>query len=118
MEESMIVRAWRGYASLGKPDDYPAHFRRNVMPELRAIDGFLGARLLRCKNADGYEFLVHTRWQSMQAIRAFAGDDPERAVVEPEAVRALVRYDARVCHYEVIEDCDPVDGANDDLRGR
>ena len=100
----MIVRAWRGYASLAKPDDYPHHFRRSVMPELRAVEGFLGAGLLRSQTADGFEFLVHTRWRSMEAIRGFAGDDPERAVVEPEAVRALVRYDERVRHYEVIEE--------------
>lgn len=106
----MIVRAWRGYASPDNPDAYPDHFRRNVMPELRAVDGFLGARLMRSDNAGEIEFLVHTRWRSMEAIRAFAGDDAERAVVEPEAVRALVRYDERVRHYEVVEDFDPVSG--------
>jgi heme-degrading monooxygenase HmoA len=102
----MIIRAWRGYASHAKSHDYPSHFRRNVMPELWAIRGFLGARLLRSEKADGFEFLVHTRWQSMEAIRAFAGEDPERAVVEPEAVCALVRFDERVRHYEVVEDFD------------
>lgn len=100
----MIIRAWRGYASLAKPDDYPHHFRCSVVPELRAFEGFLGAGLLRSQTADEFEFLVHTRWRSMEAIRGFAGDDPERAVVEPEAARALVCYDERVRHYEVIED--------------
>lgn len=102
----MIVRAWRGYASLEKPEDYPDHFRRNVVPELKGIDGFLGARLMRSQTLEGFEFLVHTRWRSMDAIRAFAGNDIERAVVEPEAVRALTRYDERVRHYVVVEDQD------------
>lgn len=66
----MIVRAWRGYASLEKPEDYPDHFRRNVVPELKGIDGFLGARLMRSQTLEGFEFLVHTRWRSMDAIRA------------------------------------------------
>ncbi|WP_054313749.1 antibiotic biosynthesis monooxygenase [Mesorhizobium sp. 1M-11] len=102
----MIIRAWRGYATLEKPEDYPDHFRRNVVPELKGIDGFLGARLMRSQTLEGFEFLVHTRWRSMDAIRAFAGDDIERAVVEPEAVRALTHYDKRARHYVVVEDQD------------
>jgi heme-degrading monooxygenase HmoA len=48
------------------------------------------------------EFLVLTLWESMEAIRAFAGDQPELAVVEPEARAALVRFDSTVVHYEVL----------------
>jgi hypothetical protein len=48
------------------------------------------------------EFLVLTLWESMEAIRAFAGDQPELAVVEPEARAALVRFDSTVAHYEVL----------------
>ena len=51
----------------------------------------------------GVEFLVLTRWESLDAIRAFAGDDIGRAVVEPGAVSALVEYDPRVQHYDVLE---------------
>jgi heme-degrading monooxygenase HmoA len=100
----LIVRSWRGYAAHSNPNAYPAHFRNNVMPELREIGGFLGARLLKSASEDGIEFLVLTRWRSMDAIRAFAGEDLKRAVVEPEAVCALTRFDERVRHYEVVED--------------
>ena len=48
------------------------------------------------------EFLVLTLWDSMDAVRAFAGDQPERAVVEPEARAALVRFESTVAHYEVL----------------
>jgi hypothetical protein len=51
---------------------------------------------------DEIEFLVLTVWESMDSIRAFAGDNPERAVVEPEARAALVRFDDTVHHYEVL----------------
>jgi heme-degrading monooxygenase HmoA len=51
---------------------------------------------------DEVEFLVLTLWESMEAIRAFAGDQPERAVVEPEARAALVRFETTVAHYEVL----------------
>lgn len=98
----MIVRAWRGRASITRPQAYPDHFNRNVLPELRGIEGFLGAFLLREDRGDHIEFLVLTHWQSMEAIRAFAGEDVGRAVVEPEAVAALESFDARVHHYSVV----------------
>lgn len=98
----MIIRAWRGRAAPASPQAYIDHFERNVLPALRGIDGFLGASLLREDRADAVEFLVLTRWASMDAIRAFAGEDPSRAVVEPEAVAALVSYDRTVSHYTVV----------------
>jgi heme-degrading monooxygenase HmoA len=100
----MIVRAWRGRAASDNPSGYAAHFHQTVLPELRHIAGFLGASLLRTDRQDGIEFLVLTRWQSMDAIRAFAGDEVSRAVVEPDAVAALVGFDKTVTHYEVVEE--------------
>ena len=50
------------------------------------------------------EFLVLTRWQSIEAIRGFAGSDISKAVVEPAAAAALLDFDASVQHYEVIEE--------------
>ena len=100
----MIIREWRGRATPAKAEAYPAHFRANVLPELRDIPGFLGAQLSRRQRDDAIEFLVLTRWQSVDAIRGFAGVDISRAVVEPEAVAALVAFDASVQHYEVIEE--------------
>ena len=98
----MIVRAWRGRAAKDNLA-YVDHFRRNVMPALREIEGFLGASLLREERADEIEFLVLSRWVSMDAVRAFAGADASRAVVEPDAVAALRDYDRTVHHYEVVE---------------
>lgn len=100
----MIVRAWRGRTSPSQSAAYPDHFRRHVVPGLERIDGFLGASLLRQARADGIEFLVLTRWGSMEAIRAFAGDNVETAVVEPDAVAALTSFDRTVQHYEVVEE--------------
>jgi heme-degrading monooxygenase HmoA len=74
------------------------------MPGLRSVRGFLGAFLSECREDEHVEFLVLTRWASMDAIRAFAGPDPEEAVVEPAAIAALIEFDKRVRHYEVLED--------------
>jgi heme-degrading monooxygenase HmoA len=98
----MIVRAWRGRAAKGNPGAYIEHFQKNVLPELKEIEGFLGASLLREERAEEIEFLVLTRWSSMDAVRAFAGTDVSRAVVEPEAIAALKDYDRTVHHYEVV----------------
>jgi heme-degrading monooxygenase HmoA len=100
----MILREWRGRASQANPDAYPTHFRSNVLPELYDIPGFLGACLSQRQLDSTIEFLVLTRWQSLEAIRRFAGNDIARSIVEPGAVTALVEYDATVQHYEVIED--------------
>lgn len=98
----MIIREWRGRADPARSSAYPNHFRTNVLPELKQIPGFIGADLSQRRLGDTIEFLVLTRWQSTDAIRAFAGGGADRAVVEPEAIAALVDYDRSVQHYEVI----------------
>lgn len=100
----MVIREWRGRASASSADAYPDHFRRSVLPELRHIPGFLGATLSRRAVAGKIELLVLTRWESLDAIRSFAGHDTGKAVVEPGAVAALSDFDATVQHYEIIED--------------
>jgi heme-degrading monooxygenase HmoA len=97
---AMIARLWRGSASdAAKADAYRRHVTTQVLPSLSAIEGYRGARVLR----RGEEFLVITFWESMDAIRGFAGEDPERAVVEPEARAVLAQFDDFVRHYEVQE---------------
>jgi heme-degrading monooxygenase HmoA len=103
----MIIREWRGRASAARIGEYPEHFHNKVVPELRELPGFVGAHLSRCRLGDKVEFLVLTRWQSMDAIRAFAGTDVEKAVVEPGAAAALIEFDPVVRHYEVVEDVLP-----------
>ena len=99
----MIIREWRGRARRSQADAYPRHFRERVISELRDIPGFMGAQLSRRDVDGGVEFLVLTQWQSMDAIRGFAGTEVDKAVVEPGAAAALVEFDERVRHYEVVE---------------
>ena len=98
----MIVRAWRGYGAASEGEAYPRHLLQSVRPKLEQLPGFQGLYLLRRQGMEEIEFLVLTLWESMEAIRAFAGDQPELAVVEPEARAALVRFDSTVVHYEVL----------------
>ena len=92
----MIIREWRGRAPATNSEAYPRHFRKEVIPELLKLKGFLGAELCRRPLRGAVEFLVLTRWASLDAIRAFAGDEIDRAVVEPGAAAALIDYDPKV----------------------
>jgi len=98
----MISRQWRGLAKAARADDYVEHLRSETFPKLGTLPGFVDASILRRTVASGVEFLIVTRWRSLDAIHAFAGDDPEKAVV-PEKVRDMMtEYDETVRHYEVV----------------
>jgi heme-degrading monooxygenase HmoA len=100
----MIARLWRGVASTSvNADAYQRHVTMRVFPSLAAIQGHCGARVLRREHGGRVEFVVMTLWDSMEAVRRFAGDNPEAAVVEPEARAVLSDYDNFVRHYEVYE---------------
>jgi heme-degrading monooxygenase HmoA len=99
----MISRQWRGLARAELADAYVEHLRAETFPALVKLPGFAGASILRRPLPAGVEFLVVTQWVSVDAIRAFAGEDVETAVV-PAKVRALmIEYDSVVRHYEVVE---------------
>jgi heme-degrading monooxygenase HmoA len=83
---------------------YISHFRRKVSPQLQRIRGYRGALLLRRGKNEEVEIQVLTFWNSMAAIRQFAGADPERAVVEDEARAVLKDFDSRVTHSQVVLD--------------
>jgi heme-degrading monooxygenase HmoA len=97
----MIARLWHGSAVRGKADDYVEHLRREVLPGLARIEGCRGAHVLRREAGDGVEFVVLTLWESMDAVRRFAGPDAETAVVAPAAQELLRAFDPTVTHYEV-----------------
>jgi heme-degrading monooxygenase HmoA len=84
-------------------DRYVAHLRTETFPQLAKIAGFIDAAILRRTVANGVEFRVVTTWESVEAIRRFAGERLETAVV-PEQVQAMmVAYDRTVDHFEVVE---------------
>jgi|SRR5262245_11928182 heme-degrading monooxygenase HmoA len=89
------------YARPEKARVYRDHLAAVVLPGLRKLPGFLGLDLCEVARGDQVEILVISRWQSMDAVRAFAGADPDRAVIEPGAKAVLAEYDDFVTHYEV-----------------
>ncbi len=97
----MIARTWRGWTRASEADDYQRHYATVVAAELRGIPGFRGARLLRHQTGDEVRFTSITFFADVDAIRAFAGDDYEYAVVAENARKVLTRWDDRVTHDEV-----------------
>jgi heme-degrading monooxygenase HmoA len=97
----MIVRLWRGRARGQRAGAYEAHVVGTVFPKLAQIPGFAGGRVLRRDVDDEVEFLVLTEWTSWKAITAFAGSNPDVAVIEPEARAVLSAMDERVQHFAV-----------------
>jgi len=97
----MIVRVWRAMAAPGNAPAYREHLERVVLPQLRGLPGFLGITLMQRKRDDHIELVVSSRWESMAAVHAFAGTNPERAVVEPAARSVLIGFDHAVSHYDV-----------------
>jgi heme-degrading monooxygenase HmoA len=100
----MFIREWRGRAKQSEATKYPEYFRKEVISQLRRAPGFQGGYLSQREVGDQVEFLVLTRWKTMDAIREFTGSTAEHAVIDTGAMATLVAYDHAVRHYEVLED--------------
>jgi heme-degrading monooxygenase HmoA len=99
----MISRQWRGIAKRSDADRYISHLRAETFPQLAAIPGFIDASILRREVAEGIEFQIVTTWESLEAIRKFAGENAQRAVVPEKVEKMMVSYDRAVDHFEVVE---------------
>ena len=96
----MITRVWRGWTAPEDASAYAEFLLRSLFPSMREIDGFLGAEVLRRRDGDEVAFMTLTRFASLESIRAFAGEEYEVPVLEPEALALLTRYDGRAIHFE------------------
>ncbi len=97
----MIARIWRGWASQEQAGEYQRHYETQVSGHLRALTGFRGAQLLRRDEGGEVAFTSITWFADLDAVRGFAGEDYERAVVEDAGQAALSRWDERVEHHEL-----------------
>lgn len=104
----MITRNWTGVVKPERTNDYIAHLQNDTFKKLKTIKGFKHASIHKREVTDGIEFLVVTHWDSMDAIREFAGDAADIAVVPQVAQEMMVRYDPVVRHYEEIVELVPV----------
>ncbi|HEX2224422.1 MAG TPA: antibiotic biosynthesis monooxygenase [Thermoanaerobaculia bacterium] len=106
----MIGRIWHGWTTPENADRYENLLRTEIFPAIRAkgVAGYRGIQLLRRPLfADEVEFVTIMWFDSLDAVRKFAGEDYETAHVPPKARELLARFDARSQHYEVRE---PLEG--------
>ncbi|MFS0868076.1 hypothetical protein AB3M83_12185 [Microbacterium sp. 179-B 1A2 NHS] len=100
MTDEQIVRMWTGVVRTADRDRYVAYVERTGMTAYRATPGNLDCWLLTRDLGDGRtEVTTVSRWENRDAIVAFAGDDPDRAVFYPEDDEFLLTRDERVRHY-------------------
>jgi hypothetical protein len=98
----MITRLWQGYTTPENADAYEAFIRNEVFPKLHETRGFIAGRLLRRNLFQEVEFIALSHFDSLESVRAAAGDEFGFTMV-PEAGRKLLsRFDQRVAIYEVV----------------
>jgi heme-degrading monooxygenase HmoA len=105
----MIARIWHGWTKPENADTYEKLLKEEIFPGIAAkkVHGYKGIRLLR-RNVDRneVEFITIMWFESWQAVKQFAGEDYEKAVVPPKACEVLLRFDERSSHYELRERLD------------
>jgi catechol 2,3-dioxygenase-like lactoylglutathione lyase family enzyme/heme-degrading monooxygenase HmoA len=104
----MIARIWRGWTRTADADAYVEYLQETGISEYRAIPGNRAAYILRRPEGDRTEFVTLTFWRSLEAVRAFAGEDVEQAVFYPEDDRFLIDRETTVTHFEMIEPAEGV----------
>ena len=99
----MISRIWHGWTTPANADVYEALLKEEIFVGIadRQIAGYRGIHLLRRDLDDEVEFVTIMWFDSLDAVRAFAGEDYEVAVVPPKARAVLSRFDAHSQHYDV-----------------
>ncbi len=99
----MIARIWHGWTTPENADAYEALLNEEIFVGIknREIQGFKDIQLLRRRVGEEVEFVTIMRFESLDAVREFAGDDYEACVVPPSARMVLKRFDERSQHYEI-----------------
>jgi len=98
----MVMRVWRGRVPREKAEAYAAFLARRAIPDYRGVPGNLGVWIARRDLGDAVEFSTITLWTSLEAIRAFAGEDVARAKYYPEDRDFLLEFPPFVEHHEVV----------------
>ncbi|MBS0591034.1 MAG: hypothetical protein JSR65_10415 [Proteobacteria bacterium] len=103
----MIARIWRGITLREKADDYLAYLDHTGLKDYAKTPGNRGVTVLRREQGEHCEIMLISLWDSMGAVREFAGENPEKAVYYPEDERYLLQMEPLVRHYEVAQQLFP-----------
>ena len=98
----MIARTWHGRVRADRSDDYQAFLLRTAVPDYRATPGNRGILVQQWTEGEVSHFLLTTLWDSIEAIRRFAGEDHQRARYYPEDDEFLLEKEREVAHTTVL----------------
>lgn len=98
----MIARIWHGVTPKAKADEYGEYLNKTGVTDYQATAGNRGVHVLRRVDGEQAHFLILTFWDSIEAIKEFAGEDIEKARYYPEDQDYLLEFEEKVAHYEVI----------------
>jgi heme-degrading monooxygenase HmoA len=99
----MILRTWKGIAKADKAENFRQHLKTVTFPAVAKITGFVRGTVTTRTVDDGVEFFVATEWETLDAIRQFAGDEPTLAVVPGAVQEFMFGFDHYAHHYEVLD---------------
>ncbi len=97
----MILRTWHGRTRLEDADSYEVFTKERAAPDYGSVDGLVQLFFTRRDDADAAHFLLVTVWESMEAVKAFAGDDPTKAKYYPEDDRYLLEKEDCSLNHQV-----------------
>ena len=112
----MIARIWRGITLKDKADDYLAYLHETGLRDYAKTHGNRGVTILRRNQGEHCEIMLISLWESMDAVRAFAGENPDRSVYYPEDEHFLLQMEPLVRHYDIAEQITPDDAAAPDVK--
>lgn len=101
----MIKRIWHGWTTYANADRYEVLLKEDIFPgiEAKQVPGYRGIQLLRREHADEVEFITLMDFDSLDAIKAFVGEDVTVSYVPDKAREVLAHWDSHAQHYEVRE---------------
>lgn len=99
----MIARIWRGLTAADKADAYVEYFNSTGLKDFAHTPGNRGVYVIRRTVGDRCEFQIVSLWDSMDAVKRFAGEETERSRYYPEDEQFLLEMEPLVRHYEVAE---------------
>ena len=98
----MIIRIWHGRVNHNDAREYREFLQQRAIPDYQSVDGNIDVKILERQQEDATHFITMTTWESFDAIKAFAGEDLERAKYYPEDEGYLLEFEPTVVHYEVV----------------
>jgi heme-degrading monooxygenase HmoA len=98
----VIARVWHGHTKPEHADAYESMLKPEVLPGISKAKGYRGSYLLRRNVGSEVEFITIILWDSIDAIKAVAGEDYEKSIIPEERLQYLSKHEPKAAHYEVV----------------